>query len=66
MTTKSKSILDEAYDDARALEAALKANAKDLLSATMKTDLESLVKESASNLYSFNRWVLLIWMANIK
>lgn len=46
MTTKSKSILDEAYDEARALEAALKANAKDLLSATMKTDLESLVKES--------------------
>ena len=46
MTNKSKSILDEAYDEARALEEALKSNAKDLLSATMKTDLESLVKES--------------------
>ena len=46
MTNRSKSILDEAYDEARALEEALKANAKDLLSATMKTDLESLVKES--------------------
>jgi len=46
MANKSKSILDEAYDEARALEEALKANAKDLLSATMKTDLESLVKES--------------------
>ena len=46
MTNKSKSILDEAYDEARALEEALKINAKDLLSATMKTDLEELVKES--------------------
>ena len=46
MINKSKSILDEAYDEARALEEALKKNAKDLLSATMKTDLESLVKES--------------------
>ncbi len=46
MTKQSKSILDEAYDEARALESALKQNAKDLLSATMKTDLEDLVKES--------------------
>lgn len=46
MTTKSKSILDEAYDDARALEMALRTNAKDLLSSAMKTDLEALVKES--------------------
>lgn len=46
MNKPAKSILDEAYDDARALEEALKQNAKDLLSATMKTDLEELVKES--------------------
>jgi hypothetical protein len=46
MTNKSKSILDQAYDEARTLEEALKQNAKDLLSATMKTDLEDLVKES--------------------
>ena len=42
----NKSILDEAYDEARALEEALKSNAKDLLSATMKTDLDELIKES--------------------
>lgn len=46
MTKQSKSILDDAYSEARALEEALKRNAKDLLSATMKNDLESLVKES--------------------
>jgi len=42
----AKSILDEAYNDAKAIEEALKLNAKDLLSSTMKTDLEELVKES--------------------
>lgn len=46
MANKPKSILDEAYDEARSLEEALKSNAKDLLSAAMKTDLQSLVKES--------------------
>ena len=43
---KKNSIIEEAYEDAKALEMELKENARDILSVSMKGDLEELIKES--------------------
>lgn len=42
----NKSVLEEALLEAQALEEAVKTNAKEILSSTMKEEIEELVKES--------------------
>jgi hypothetical protein len=46
MATKRKSIIEEALLDAKSLEDALKANTKEMLSAHMSKEIESIVESS--------------------
>ncbi len=46
MATKRKSIIEEALLEAKTLEDALKANTKEMLSAHMKKEIESIVESS--------------------
>ena len=44
--SNNKSVLEEALLEAQQLEEAVKSNAKEILAATMKQEIEELVKES--------------------
>jgi hypothetical protein len=46
MAEKKKSIIEEALLEARSLEDALKANTKEILAATMRQEIESIVESS--------------------
>ena len=46
MAVKRKSIIEEALLDAKSLEDALKANTKEMLSAHMSKEIESIVESS--------------------
>jgi len=46
MAEKRKSIIDEAFMEAESIDKAFKANAKEILTQTMSSDIEEMVKES--------------------